>query len=217
MAQTTRTRPRVCLVGVSLILFPILGVKFPKKTFLGSWIGFIKPNSTGEILRVLYYRNYCIDSNQILHDDKDHQGVIASGPNTRPANPRWRMAAILQNPLNRHVPCRQPFDRFGWNLAQWRSLALFNGPTVKISNFWKSKMAAAILKITGITISPQWFDRSLRNLVVWCKMGFLTASTVKKLNFRNPRWRTAAILKTVKSPYLGNRLTDLDEIWHSEA
>ena len=31
------------------------------------------------------------------------------------------------------------------------------------------------------------------------------------------RWRTAAILKTVKSPYLCNRLTDFDEIWHDDA
>ena len=48
-------------------------------------------------------------------------------------------------------------------------------------------------------------------------MGFLTAPTVKKLNFRNPRWQMAAILKTVKSPYLGNRLTDFDEIGHIDA
>jgi len=33
----------------------------------------------------------------------------------------------------------------------------------------------------------------------------------------NPRWRTAAILKTVKSPYLRNRLSDFDEIWHDNA
>jgi len=51
-------------------------------------------------------------------------------------------------------------------------------------------------------------------------MGLLTALTVKNvknLKFNNPRWRTAAILKTVKSPYLGNRLTDFDEIWHADA
>jgi len=34
---------------------------------------------------------------------------------------------------------------------------------------------------------------------------------------QNPRWRTAAIVKTVKSPYLRNRLTDFDEIWHGDA
>jgi len=48
-------------------------------------------------------------------------------------------------------------------------------------------------------------------------MGLLTAEIVKNLNFQNPRWRTAAILKTVKSPYLSNRLTDFAEIWRGEA
>jgi len=34
----------------------------------------------------------------------------------------------------------------------------------------------------------------------------------------NPRWRTAAILKkNVKPPYLGNRLTDFDDIWYDDA
>jgi len=47
--------------------------------------------------------------------------------------------------------------------------------------------------------------------------GPLTAPTLKKLNFKHPRWRTATILKTVKSPYLCNRLTDFDEIWHGDA
>ena len=33
----------------------------------------------------------------------------------------------------------------------------------------------------------------------------------------NPRWRTAAILKkTVKSPYLCNRLADFNKIWYSD-
>jgi len=48
-------------------------------------------------------------------------------------------------------------------------------------------------------------------------MALATAPTVKKLNFKNPRWRTAAILKTVKPPYLCNRLTDFDEIWQKDA
>jgi len=44
-------------------------------------------------------------------------------------------------------------------------------------------------------------------------MGLLTAPTVKKFEFQTPIWRTAVILKTVKSPYLYNRSTDFDEIW----
>jgi len=37
---------------------------------------------------------------------------------------------------------------------------------------------------------------------------------LKKLNFKNPIWRTAAILKIVKSPYLCDHLMDFDEILH---
>jgi len=35
------------------------------------------------------------------------------------------------------------------------------------------------------------------------------STQLKFLNFQNPRWRAAAILKT----YIRNRLTDFDEIW----
>ena len=33
--------------------------------------------------------------------------------------------------------------------------------------------------------------------------------------FKNPRWRTAAILKIVKSPYLSEKSSDFDEIWYT--
>jgi len=48
-------------------------------------------------------------------------------------------------------------------------------------------------------------------------MGLLTARTSKKFNFKNPRWQTAAVLKTVISPYLCNLLADFHEIWYSNA
>ena len=48
-------------------------------------------------------------------------------------------------------------------------------------------------------------------------MGLLTDQTVKNLIFQDPRWRTADILKIVKSPYLRNRWTEFDEIWHGDA
>ena len=58
--------------------------------------------------------------------------------------------------------------------------APYSGPAVKFLNFRKSKMlAAAILKITKIAISPLRFDRSFRNLVPWCKLGLLATQTVK--------------------------------------
>ena len=78
--------------------------------------------------------------------------------------------------------------------------------------------AAAILKISKIAISPQQFDRSLRNLARLCKIGLLTVLAVKKFEFpKSNILRTAAIVKTVKSPYLRNRLTDFDEIWQDYA
>jgi len=80
----------------------------------------------------------------------------------------------------------------------------------------KSNVAAVvILKTTKIAISQQRFDRSSLNLAR--KMGLLTVLAVKKFEFQNPRWRTAATLKTVKSSYLCNRSTNFDEIWHGDA
>ena len=44
MAQTTRIRARMCLLGVSLTLLPTFGAKYPKTPILGAWIGVFKPN-----------------------------------------------------------------------------------------------------------------------------------------------------------------------------
>ena len=33
----------------------------------------------------------------------------------------------------------------------------------------------------------------------------------------NPRWRTAAILKNAKSPYLSEKSSDFDKIWYTTA
>ena len=39
----------------------------------------------------------------------------------------------------------------------------------------------------------------------------------KTANFWNPRWRTAAILKITKSPYLSEKSSDFDKIWYTKA
>ena len=79
--------------------------------------------------------------------------------------------------------------------------------------------AAAILKKSQkLRFSQLRFDLSLRNLIMLMQNGRLNlADRLRILNFTNPRWRTAAILKTVKLPYLCNRFTDFDEIWHGDA
>jgi len=63
-------------------------------------------------------------------------------------------------------------------------------------------------KITKIAMSLQRFDRSLLNFYDDAKQVSPPLRTFKNLNFKNPRWRTATILKTVNSPYFCNLLTD---------
>jgi len=53
-------------------------------------------SQTREIEKRAYYQNYCIDSNQILHSDEDHQIPFVGGHHTRITNPRWRTAAVLE-------------------------------------------------------------------------------------------------------------------------
>ena len=66
-----------------------LGVKSPKTYFRGV-------NRRFQAKRAKYYQNYCIDSKQILNNDKNHQVLFVDGPNLRHMNPRWRTAAIFQ-------------------------------------------------------------------------------------------------------------------------
>ena len=52
-----------------------------------------------KILKPAYYQNYCIDSHQILNNNKDHQVLFLGGRIMHPTNPKWQMAAILKNQL----------------------------------------------------------------------------------------------------------------------
>ena len=74
-----------------------------------------------------------IDSNQILHSDRDHQMPFEGGLNTRITNPRWWTSAILEK--SKIAISQQLFDRSPRNLASWRSLTLLALTTVKSSKF----------------------------------------------------------------------------------
>jgi len=78
----------------------------PKPQFLGREYAF--SSQMGKILKVSCYRNYCIDFNEIWHNNKDHQVVIVGGPSRRPTNQRWRAAAILKKALNCHMSATVP-------------------------------------------------------------------------------------------------------------
>jgi len=139
----------------------------------------------GTILKVSCYRNSCIDFDQILHNDGDHQVVVMGGPNRRQTNPRWRTAAILKNPLNHHISAT------AWPILMKFGTVTHIGPLQRIVRkkfeFLKIQHGGGRhLKNHKIALSAQRFDRSLRNLVRLCNMGLLTSQTVKKLNFKNP-------------------------------
>ena len=97
-ANSRKDVPFGDFVGIA----PHFGVKSPENlNFMGVNTRF--QAKRGKILKVSCYRNYCIDFNQILQNDRDHQVVVVVGPNRCPTNPRWRTAAISKKPLNRHI------------------------------------------------------------------------------------------------------------------
>jgi len=119
---------------------------------------------------------------------------------------------------NHCITISQPhFERFRWNLANWRSSSLVTPPTVKNLKFLKSKMAAAaILNNRKITISRPQFKRFQQNLAGWHISTFFAVPIVNSLKFQKSKMTAAAILTIKKSPYVGRDWSDLVEIWHSE-
>jgi len=63
-------------------------------TDCGAWTGIFKPNWHN--ITTPYLQHFTADSNQILHNAKDHQVVFASGPSMHIRYPKWRTAAILK-------------------------------------------------------------------------------------------------------------------------
>ena len=94
MAQSKRTHARLCILDVVDIASHFVGEISWKPHFRGGHeLAFLR--QWCKILKVSYCRNYCYDSNQILHNDKDNQVVVVDGPNMHPTNPRWWTTAIL--------------------------------------------------------------------------------------------------------------------------
>ena len=73
--------------------------------------------------------------------------------------------------------------------------------------------AAAIFKIGFLAIVHRSIVRFHKVLYEEAEPHVDTGCMTKTANFENPRWRTAAILKIVKSPYLSEKLSDFVESW----
>ena len=76
-------------------------------------------------------------------------------------------------------------------------------------------VAAAILKIAFLAITHRPIVRFQQNFVWGSKTACRRGLHDKTANFLNRRWRTAAILKIIKSPYLSQKTSDFDEIWYT--
>jgi len=94
-------------------------VKSPENQFWGREYAF--SSQMGKILKVSCYRNYGIDFNQILQNDRDHQEVVVGGPSRRPTNPRWRTAPILKKNVKSLYLCNRltDFDKIWYSEAYW--------------------------------------------------------------------------------------------------
>jgi len=112
--------------GVFVDIAPHFGGEIPPKPYFWGREQALS-SQTGKLLKVSCYRNYCIDFNQIWHNDRNHQVVIVGGPNRRQTNPRWRTAAILKKTLNRHISATvnrlADFDKIWHNDAYWPLVA----------------------------------------------------------------------------------------------
>jgi len=138
-----------------------LGWNTPKTPIVGAWIFTI----FCKILKDSYYRNYCSYFTQILHNDRDHQVVVVSGPNR---------AQQIQD------GGRPPFCK----------------KTVE---------------------SPYLCNRLTHFNEIWHDGAYWPLTVDRPLKFRifeNPRWRRSPSWKITKLRYLYNGLTDLYKMWY---
>jgi len=171
MVQTTQTRTRMCILGFRLYCCRFKGSNSPKPQFWGCEWAF--SSQMCEKFKLSYFRNYCINCNQILHNDKNRQVPFVGGSNMAQTNPRCRTADILKN-QNIAIHYISSTDwRILMKFAKVMHLSLRTLWANKIWQFLKSKMAAvAILKNKKIVISQKPFDQFWRNLTYWCISAF---------------------------------------------
>ena len=130
-------------------------------------------------------------------------------------HPRWRTAAILKIVNSPYLSEKSSdFDQV------WYTTADIEPNDSHVTKNWifqnsRWRRPATILKIAFLAITHRpivWFQRNfLRGSRTACRQGLDKKTAI----FKNPRWRTAAILKIVKLPYLSEKSSDFDEIWYT--
>ena len=131
-------------------------------------------------------------------------------------NPIWRTTAILKN-----VKC--DISANVWLILMQFGTAMHISPPnlmgdQKFENFKIQDGAdGAHLENQKIAISPQPFGRIWWNFAWRHISSPELTSCYKNQTFKNLRWRTAAILKIVKFPYISNLSTNFGEILYGDA
>ena len=80
------------------------------------------------MFKLWYYRNYCIDYHQILHNDKDRQVLFVGGPNIHPPSNKSKIAdgRHFEKPLNRDIPATVRWTLMKCEKGSIQRLELFN-------------------------------------------------------------------------------------------
>ena len=102
LKRRSRTRAKVCLLGASLILLPILGVKFPNTPNFGASITVFKKDGQNIEFFILSKLQHRFQPNfaQRQRSPSSHRGWSQYAPNkSKMANGRH----FEKKPLNRHI------------------------------------------------------------------------------------------------------------------
>jgi len=162
-------------------LLPILGVKYPQNPNFGG------VNRRFQAKRAKYWKFHVIETKAsistkfctTIETKRTRHGWSQSAPNkSKMADGRHLKKTVKSLYLCSRLT---DFDKIWYNDANWPLTADLR-LKFQIFENWKWRRPPS-WKITKIAMYPQRFDRSLWNLVCWCKICPLTAQTIKKFEF----------------------------------
>ena len=131
-------------------------------------------------MKPAYYQNYCIDSNQILHNTKDNQVLIVRGTNTPQQTRNSRQPSFWKKVKSPYLRSRvTAFNEIWYGDAYWHA----EDRQLKFWIFIKSKTAdGRHLENRYIAICRNPFARFGLNLARWRRCRFAKPEVVMKVN-----------------------------------
>ena len=109
----------------------------------------------------------------------------------------------------------QPFDRFWWNLARWRTLAPYSGPTVKFSNLWNPTPRKYTTRVDPhVDNSYQvwsWYYHTLPSYNVFVCLYVTLPCDLDLMNLNS--WRTWKVMWPTLPPSLNTLCLSVLDLW----